>query len=60
MVNEIQSNNHLAQNIQGIWDTVKREKKSKNDRNRERRKAQTNSTENVFNLIIKENFPNLK
>ena len=34
--------------------------KSKNNRYKEGKEVQLKSTENIFNKIIKENFPNLK
>ena len=52
------SNKSLTQNIQEIWDTMKKPKL------RiiwvEKGEVQLTSTKNVFNIIIEENFPNLK
>ena len=55
----IKSNKSLTQNIQEIWDTIKRS----NLRIigiEEREEVQLKDTENLFNKIIEENFPYLK
>ena len=55
----IKSNKFLTQNIQEIWDTMKRT----NLRIigiEEGEEIQLKGTENIFNKIIEENFPNLK
>ena len=54
----IKSNKSLTQNIQKIWDTMKRP----NLRiiGTEEGAVQLKTTENIFNKIIEENFPNLK
>ena len=52
----IKFNKSLTQNIQVIWDTMKRP----NLRIIEEEEVQLKSTENIFNEIIKENFPNRK
>ena len=55
----IKSNKSLTQNIQKIWDSMKRP----NLRIigiEEGDEVQLKSTENLFNKIIEENFPNLK
>ena len=54
----IESNKFLAQNIQEIWDTMKRP----NVRiiGIEKGKSQLKGTENIFSKNIEENFSNLK
>ena len=54
----IKSNKSLTQNIQEIWDNIKRP----NLRiiGIEEGEVQLKSTENIFNKIIEESFPNLK
>ena len=55
----IKSNKFLTQNIQEIWDTMKRT----NLRIigiEEGEEIQLKGTENIFNKIIEENFPNLR
>ena len=52
----IKFNESLTQNIQEIWDTMKRP----NLRIIGIEEAQLKNTENIFNKIIEENFPNLK
>ncbi|EGW01022.1 Putative transposase element L1Md-A101/L1Md-A102/L1Md-A2 [Cricetulus griseus] len=55
----LKSNKSLTQNIQKIWDTVKRS----NLRIigiEEGEETQLKGAENIFNKIIEENFPNLK
>ncbi|ERE73407.1 LINE-1 type transposase domain-containing protein 1 [Cricetulus griseus] len=55
----LKSNKSLTQNIQQIWDTVKRP----NLRIigiEEGEEIQLKGTENIFNKIIEENFPNLQ
>ena len=54
----IKYNKSLTQNIQEIWDTMKRP----NLRiiGIKEGEVQLKSTENIFNKIIEENFPNLK
>ena len=55
----IKSSKSLTQNIQEVWDTMKRP----NLRIigiEEGEQVQLKSTENIFNKIIEENFPNLK
>ena len=54
----IKSNKSLTQNIQEIWNTMKRS----NLRiiGIEEGEVQLKSTENIFNKVIEENFPNLK
>jgi hypothetical protein len=49
----------LIQNIQGIWDTMKRPK-GRIIGIEEGKQSQINSPENISNEIIEENFPNLK
>ena len=52
------ANKFSSQNIQEIWDKIKRP----NQRivGVEEEKLQINGPENIFNKIIEENFPNLK
>ena len=54
----IKSNKFFTQNIQEIWHTMKRA----NLRiiGVEEKELQLNGTENIFNKIIEENFPNIK
>ena len=52
----IKSNKSLTQNIQEIWDTMKRP----NLRIIDIEEVQLKSTKNILNKIIEENFPNLK
>ena len=54
----IKCNKSLAQNIQEIWDTMKRPNQRIIDI--EKGEAQLKSTKNIFNKIIEENFLNLK
>ena len=51
----LKSNNSLTQNIQEIWDTVKRP-----NLGIEGEESLLNGTENLFNKITEENFPNLQ
>ena len=50
------TNKFSSQNIQEIWDTIKRQ----NLRIIGVEEVQLNGPENIFNKIIEENFPNLK
>ena len=52
------SNKFLTQNIQEIWDTIKRPILKRIGI--EEGEVQFKGTENSFNKIIEENFPNLK
>ena len=55
----IKSNKSLMENIQEIWDTMKRQ----NLRiivGIEEGEVQLKNTETIFNKVIEENFPNLK
>ena len=54
----IKSNKSLTQNIQEIWETMKRPKLR--SIGIEEREVQLKSTGNIFNKVIKQNFPNLK
>ena len=53
------SNKLLTQNIQEIWDTMKRPN-LRIIRVEEGEELELKGTENIFNKIIEENFPNLK
>ena len=53
------SNKFLTQNIQEIWDTMKRLNLGIIGVE-EGEELQLKGTENIFNKIIEENFPNLK
>ena len=55
----IKSNKFLTQNIQEIWDTMKRPNLRRME-TEEGEELQLKGTENIFNKIIEENFPNLK
>ena len=50
----------LTQNIQKTWDTMKRPNLRIIWIEEGEEEAQLNSTENIFNKIIEESFPNLK
>ena len=53
----VKSKKILAQNIQKIWDTMKRS--SLITWLEEQEETQAKGTENIFNKITEENFPNL-
>ena len=53
----LNSNKSLTQNIQEIWDTMKRSNLRITGTEGE---VQLKSTENIFNKIIEENLPKLK
>ena len=53
----IKFNESLTQNIQEIWDTMKRPNLRITEIEGE---VQLKNTENIFNKIIEKNFPNLK
>ena len=53
----LKSNKSLTQNIQEIWDTMKRPNLRITAKEREEIKLK--GTENIFDKIIEENFPNL-
>ena len=53
----MKSNKSLTQNIQEIWDTMKKNLRIIGIKGKE---TQLKSAENMFNKIIEENFPNLK
>ena len=55
----LKSNKSITQNIQEIWDTVKRPN-LRITGIEEGEETQLKGAENIFNKIIEENFPNLK
>ena len=55
----LKSNKSLTQNIQEIWDTIKRLNLRKIGIE-ESEEIQLKGTESIFNKIIEENFPNLQ
>ena len=55
----IKSNKFLTQNIQDIWNTMKRSSLTIIKIEEGEKKLPLKGTENIFNKIIQENFPNL-